>query len=65
MLAYEAVKDFLDYLEYYPDVDEPGYDGIHEGGWKGLREDAPENAKKAYEKYKKIKKEAERQGKLL
>ena len=28
--------------------DEEGYDGIHDGGWKGLSEDAPEEAVNQY-----------------
>ena len=28
--------------------EEDGYDGIHFGGIKGIRSDAPESAKKAY-----------------
>ncbi len=52
-LPYEVVKDFLEYIECYPESDEEGYDGIHDGGWKGVREDAPESAKKAYEEFRK------------
>ena len=32
MIDYEQVKDFWDYIEYYPDEDEEGFDGIHYGG---------------------------------
>jgi hypothetical protein len=57
-----AIDDFYEYIEYYPYSDEEGYDGIHDGGWKGLREDAPEKAKKAYEKFRKMEEEAKKKG---
>lgn len=44
---------FWKYLEFYPCEDEEGYDGVHDGGIKGISEDAPESAKKAFEEYKK------------
>lgn len=50
-LAWDEVKDFWDYLECYPFEGEPGYDGIHNGGIKGIAEDAPEQAKKAFVAY--------------
>lgn len=40
-----------DYVIMYPYDDEPDYDGIHDGGIKGLRDDAPEEAKKAFDEY--------------
>ncbi len=40
---------WLDYAEFYPHEGEPGYDGVHDGGVKGLQEDAPEEAVKQYE----------------
>lgn len=42
---------FWDYLIFYPCEDESGYDGIHDGGIKKIKDDAPEQAKKAYENY--------------
>lgn len=51
MISWDEVKDFWDYIEYYPESDEEGYDGEHDGGIKGVRDDAPEEAKKAYRKY--------------
>ena len=50
--AYEEVKSFWDYLEYYPEEDEEGFDGVHYGGVKGIRADAPQEAKKEYEKWR-------------
>lgn len=44
---------FSDYLEYYPRKGEPGYDGIHTG-IKGIKEDAPEEAQKAYYEYQRM-----------
>lgn len=51
MIDYEYVKDFWDYLEFYAEEDEDGYDGVHDGGIKGIKPDAPENAKKAYQEH--------------
>lgn len=48
---YGDVKDFWDYLLFYPEEDEEGYDGVHNGGIKGIRTDAPAEAVKAYERY--------------
>lgn len=39
MENFEDVKKFFDYLI------------IDDDGWKGIRDDAPEKAKKAYEEY--------------
>ena len=47
MIDYEQVKDFWDYIEYYPDEDEEGFDG----GIKGLVKNAPKKAKKAYKEF--------------
>ena len=51
MLDYNEVKAFWDYLEYYAEEDEEDYDGIHSGGVRGIRADAPETAKQAYKEY--------------
>lgn len=40
-----------EYAEYYPDEDEAGYDGVHDGGVKGISPDAPEEVRKAYTEY--------------
>lgn len=61
MLDENVVKDFWEYVEYYSDESEPGYDGVH-WGMKGIREDAPETAKKAYRKYRKMMADAEKRG---
>ena len=50
MIAYETVKDFWEYLEH----DDKQY--------TGLREDAPESAKKAYEEYLKMQENARKKG---
>ena len=39
---------FVPYLEFYPETGEEGADGIHDGEIKGLREDAPEDAREAF-----------------
>ncbi|MCD8042453.1 MAG: hypothetical protein LUH10_05255 [Tannerellaceae bacterium] len=53
---------FDKYIIFYPDEDEPDFDGVHYGGIKGTREDAPESAKKAFEEYQAELKEAEKNG---
>lgn len=45
--------DWLDYAEFYPHEGEKGYDGEHDGGVKGLRDDAPEDVVRQFEEYKK------------
>ena len=60
MYSWDEVKDFWNYLEYYPYKDEPDYDGIHSGGIKGLVEDAPETAKEAFKKFQKMEAEAKK-----
>ena len=42
---------FAEYVIYYPDEDDPDFDGEHYGGIKGLSDDAPEEAKYAFKKY--------------
>ncbi|MDO5361968.1 MAG: hypothetical protein Q4F03_04880 [Eubacteriales bacterium] len=42
---------FWKYLEFYPEEDEEGFDGVHYGGIKGIKEDAPDEAKIAYLNY--------------
>ena len=61
-VSWDMVKDFWDYLECYPHEDEEDYDGIHDGGIKGIRSDAPDSAKKAYEEFKKIDDDAKAKG---
>lgn len=61
-VSWNMVKGFHDYLEYYPCDDEEGYDGIHDGGIKGIRSNAPESAKKAYAEFKKMEDEAKSKG---
>lgn len=55
------MNEFDDYVEMYPDMDEEGYDGEHTG-IKGIRADAPQKAKDAYAKWKKITDDALAQG---
>lgn len=51
MQNWDDVKAFWDYLDFYPEEDEEGFDGIHDGGIKGIRDDAPGEAKKAFAEY--------------
>lgn len=53
METWDDVKAFWDYLVFFPYDDEPDYDGVHDGGIKGIRDDAPEQAKKAFEEWQK------------
>lgn len=57
-VEWNMVKDFWDYVEMYPDEDEPDFDGVHYGGIKGLSANAPDHARKAYAEYNKIFKKA-------
>ncbi|MBO5409480.1 MAG: hypothetical protein J6A61_08815 [Clostridia bacterium] len=41
----------MQYIVCYPCSDEEGFDGIHDGGWKGVRDDAPDEAKQAFQKF--------------
>lgn len=61
-IEWEEVKDFWEYLEYYPEEDEPGYDGIHDGGIKGISENAPQSVKEQYAVYAKKQEDATVQG---
>lgn len=51
---------FWDYLEFYPQADDPNYDGVHSGGIKGIAQDAPETAKEAFKKFQKKREEEKR-----
>ena len=42
---------FWNYLVFFPYEDEQGYDGVHDGGIKCIKDNAPEWAKKAYVEY--------------
>lgn len=61
-VAYDPMKDFKNYLIFYPDEDEPGFDGIHYGDIKGIREDAPESAKKAFAEYQEWQEKLKKEG---
>ena len=65
MLNWNKVKAFWDYIEYYPNEDEYGYDGIHSGGIKGIREDAPQEAKLSFNEFVKEANEAKSNGTKL
>ena len=53
---------FMPYEVFYPEKGQPGYDGVHDGGFKCLREDAPESAKKAFAEYLKLTNEKDESG---
>lgn len=59
-MPYDDVKDFWDYLLFYPEEDEEGFDGIHFGGISGMKENAPDEAVKAYEEYMRLQKEGKK-----
>lgn len=56
------MPDWWEYAVFYPDVDEPDYDGIHSGGLKGIRDDAPQEMKDAYEQFLKDEAKAKADG---
>lgn len=62
MEAYENLKEFWKYIEFYPDEDEHDFDGVHYGGIKGILEDAPESAKKVFAEYQKEQERFVKQG---
>ena len=45
--------EYLKYAIFYPEEDEPDYDGTHKGGVKTLRDDAPEWAWEQYNAHRK------------
>jgi len=51
MTREETFRKFEDYIEHWPFPDQPGFDGIHYGGIKGLKPGAPDEAIQAYAKY--------------
>lgn len=53
---------FWDYLIFYPEEDEEGFDGIHYGGIKGIQDNAPQVAKEAYAKYWEEQEKAKKRG---
>lgn len=56
---------FRDYLIFYPEEDEEGFDGVHYGGVKNIKEEAPQSAKEEFAKYMKERKKAEERGKKI
>ena len=56
------LEKFWEYLEFYPDEDELDFDGVHYGGIKGISDDAPESAKKAFSEYQKKREKYAKQG---
>lgn len=43
--------DWSEWVEYWPDEDEEGFDGEHYGGIKGLKDGAPSEVVEAYNEY--------------
>ncbi len=62
MVSCVELEKFWEYVVFYPGMDEAGYDGVHSGGVKGIREDAPETAKKAFAEYQEMCARAKAQG---
>lgn len=58
MKSLDVDVEWLDYAVFYPAPGEPGFDGVHYGGVKGVKPDAPAWAKKKFEE----RAEAEKQG---
>lgn len=58
-MPYSEVEKFWDYLLFYPEEDEEGFDGIHFGGIKGIKSDVPGDIREAYENYMKFQKYCE------
>lgn len=49
----QVYQEWMQYLVYYPGEDEEGYDGVHDGGIKGMSDNAPDSARKAFEDFMK------------
>lgn len=62
MIMMEKEPIFWKYLEFYPYEDEEDYDGVHNGGIKGISENAPDEMKEEFEKYQKEMEIAENRG---
>ena len=43
-----------DYVELWPEEDDPDYDGVHAGGIKGIRNDAPPEVVEAFKEYLRV-----------
>ena len=54
MIGKKEMSLFWDYLIFYPNEYEEGFDGEHYGGIKGISNDAPDEAKKAFRHYMKL-----------
>lgn len=65
MMTWDMVKDFWDYVEMYPEEDEPNFDGVHYGGIKGISDKAPDPAKKAFAEYNEMLKKAQDNGQKI
>ncbi|MBQ3394204.1 MAG: hypothetical protein IJI56_03145 [Firmicutes bacterium] len=51
MLPNEDYYIAFKWMEWYPKRGEEGYDGVHDGEFKGLKKDAPKEAVEAYERW--------------
>ena len=49
--GYIGYARWFDYLIYCPAYDEEDFDGVHYGGIKGIREDAPDDVKKEFKEF--------------
>lgn len=56
------IPNWYDYAVFYPEEDEPDFDGVHYGGLKGVRDDAPQEIKDAYTQYLKDEAKAKDEG---
>lgn len=61
-VSYGELEKFWEYVLFYPDEDETFFDGVHYGGIRGLRKDAPAEAVEAYESYIKQQERNKEQG---
>lgn len=47
----QVYEEWMQFLVYYPGEDEEGYDGVHDGGIKGVSDNAPAEARKAFDNF--------------
>lgn len=61
MYSRTEFEKFAKYIIFFPDEDDPDFDGEHYGGIKGLSDEAPEEARIAFESYMKELKKAQKE----
>ena len=61
----EKMAQFWDYLIFYPEEDEAGFDGVHYGSVKDIKKEVPHFAKEEFALYMEEQRRAKEKGKKL